>query len=185
MTAEFDQQLYPTPNSRDLLVFGAGHTNQSIGAINMLKRDRFELLSAYLDGEVTAAERRQVEAWLANDPEIQRLYGRLIKLRQGLRTMPVPPAQHAEQTVQQVFARLDRRPKIAKVWGGAAVAAVLISILPGVLPRSHSSIHQLAQSPQQQALPENVMIALNSPVVEIPAALAVPEKGFKKTSSPH
>jgi len=27
----------------------------------MLKRDRFELLSAYLDGEVTAAERQQVE----------------------------------------------------------------------------------------------------------------------------
>jgi len=30
--------------------------------MDMLKRDRFELLSAYLDGEVTAAERQQVEA---------------------------------------------------------------------------------------------------------------------------
>ena len=32
----------------------------------MVKRDRFELISAYLDGEVTAAERKQVEEWLVN-----------------------------------------------------------------------------------------------------------------------
>jgi len=31
--------------------------------MDMLKRDRFELLSAYLDGEVTAAQRQQVEDW--------------------------------------------------------------------------------------------------------------------------
>jgi len=43
--------------------------------MDMLKRDRFELLSAYLDGEVTAAQRQQVEDWLGNDPEVQ-LYAR-------------------------------------------------------------------------------------------------------------
>jgi anti-sigma factor RsiW len=40
------------------------------------KRDRFELLSAYLDGELTATERRQIEDWLKTAPEVQRLYAR-------------------------------------------------------------------------------------------------------------
>lgn len=48
------------------------------------KRDTFERLSAYLDGEVTAAERQQVEAWLATDSEAQRLYQRLLNLRQQI-----------------------------------------------------------------------------------------------------
>lgn len=186
MAAEFDLKPYPTPLHGEPPVVGTGHTNQSIGAINMLKRDRFELLSAYLDGEVTAAERRQVEDWLANDLEIQRLYKRLLKLRQGLQTMPVPPAQQpVERTVQQVLARLDKRPKIARVWGGAAIAALFISVLPGVLPSSHSPIRQLAQSPQPQTLPENVMVALNTPVVEIPkAAIAAPDKTLGRVGSP-
>ncbi len=40
------------------------------------KRDRFELLSAYLDGEVIAAKRQQIEDWLRNDPGVQYLYVR-------------------------------------------------------------------------------------------------------------
>ena len=40
----------------------------------MYQRDRFELLSAYIDGEVTAAERGQIEQWLTTDPEVQCLY---------------------------------------------------------------------------------------------------------------
>lgn len=185
MASEFDRQPYLTPTLMDLPVFETGRINQSIGAINMLKRDRFELISAYLDGEVTAAERRQVEDWLANDPDIQRLYGRLLKLRQGLRTMPVTPsAQPVEQTVNQVLARLDRRPKTVKVWGGTAVAALFIGALSGVLPSSHSHISQLARVPQPQTLPENVMVALNTPVIEIPVAAAVSDKTLKRISSP-
>ncbi|MEL6165322.1 MAG: zf-HC2 domain-containing protein, partial [Cyanobacteria bacterium J06628_3] len=57
-----------------------GNTNNLTGAKNMVKRDRFELLSAYLDGEVTAAERRQVEEWLANDSSVQNLHKRLLSL---------------------------------------------------------------------------------------------------------
>lgn len=158
--------------------------NESTGGMDMLKRDSFELLSAYLDGEVTADERRQVENWLDNDPEIQRLYGRLLKLRQGLRAMPVPPApQPVEQTVQKVFARLDRRPKIAG-WGGAAIAALFISALSGVLPSSQLSERQLALSPQPQALPETLMVALNTPVVEIPKTLEVLEKALYQSEPP-
>jgi hypothetical protein len=42
--------------------------------VNAFHGDRFELLSAYIDGEVTAAERKQVEEWLATDPTVQQLH---------------------------------------------------------------------------------------------------------------
>ncbi len=161
----------------DVLADKTGHANQSIGAMDMLKRDRFELLSAYLDGEVTATERRQVEEWLANDPEIKRLYARLLQLRQGLRTMPVPAAeQPVEQTVQQVYQRLHRRSRRAMVLGGSAIAALFIGALSGVLPSLES--FQIAKSPESATTPvEPLMVALNTPVVEIPKApIAAPEK---------
>ena len=150
----------------------------------MLKRDRFELLSAYLDGEVTSAQRQQVEDWLANDSEVQCLYARLLKLRQGLRTLPIPPSeQPVEQTIQQVFGRLNRRRNPAVAWCGFALAAVFISALLGgrqfIAP-------QFAHSPEPATVPgETLMVALNTPVVEIPkAAVAVPDKAFKQTGFP-
>ena len=71
----------------------------------MYKRDRFELLSAYLDGEVAASERRQIEDWLTTAPELQCLYMRVMKLCQKWRIMPVPPVQQLVKqcAVGQVF----------------------------------------------------------------------------------
>ncbi|WGV26794.1 anti-sigma factor family protein [Halotia branconii] len=163
------------------------HTNESTGAMDMMKRDRFELLSAYLDGEVTAAESRQVEEWLDNDASVQCLYARLLKLRQGLRTLPVPAAQQSpEVTVQQVMARLDRRSRLAWLFGGAAVAACVIGAVSGLLPGGESRTLQLAQKPKAESTQVTttpgssaspLMVTLNNPVIEIPkAAVASPEK---------
>ena len=52
--------------------------------------DQFELLSAYLDGEVTATERQRIEQWLATDESGKRLYMRLLKLRHGVRSISIP-----------------------------------------------------------------------------------------------
>jgi hypothetical protein len=162
--------------------------NQSVNRSNhadtldVLKRDRFELLSAYLDGEVTAAERKQVEEWLATDPVVQKLYDRLLKLRQSLRTLPTPAVEKPiEQTVEQVFARIDRRPKLAVVWGGAgaAVAALFMAAVTGVFSGGHSPAPQVAHSSADSptVAPEVMMIALDRPVVNIPkAAIADPGK---------
>ena len=181
MTPDFESHRDPELRAfANSLAGNLNNHNQSTGASHMLKRDRFELLSAYLDGEVTAPERKQVEEWLATDPAIQRLYGRLLMLRQGLRSMPVPTTQQpVEQTVEQVFFRLDRRPKLTLVWGGAAIAALFIGALSGVLPNNRSTVPQVAQSSQQQIepAPEALMIALDHPVVEIPKApIADPEQ---------
>jgi len=163
----------------------AKHTNESTGLMDMVKRDRFELLSAYLDGEVTAAERRQVEEWLAKDASVQCLYARLLKLRQGLRTLPIPAAQQSpEAAVQQVLARLRRRSQLAWTFGGAAVAACVIGAVSGVLGGTRAP--QLAQKPLIEPTQTTsasivppvspLMVGLNNPVIEIPkAAVAAPE----------
>ncbi len=177
---------FPSQRPHDLPDEMAMHTNDSTGAMDMVKRDRFELLSAYLDGEVTAAERKQVETWLTNDACVQRLYARLLKLRQGLQTLPVPTEQPIEKTVENVLSRLHRRTRLAWVLGGAAVAACVIGSVTGIIPSGNSRTLQLAQQrleptqtkPATPVIPVSpLMVALNNPVIEIPkAAVASPEK---------
>lgn len=158
---------------------------QTYREMDFLQRDRFELLSAYMDSEVTAAERKQVQEWLATDPAVQRLYARLTEVRRGLQTMPVPQSeQSAQQTATRVFQRLDRR-RVQKMaaWGGAAIAAMFIGAVSGVLPGGQSPVYQLVKSSQPKVASEPpVMVALNEPVVEIPkAAVADPERSEKSS----
>jgi len=141
-----------------------------------LKRDRFELLSAYLDGEVTAAERHQVEEWLANDPTIQCLYSRLVKLRQGMRNLPAPPASlPTEQTVQQVIRRVGPQPVTVFAWGGAAVAAVFVGLFSNLTPAPSTS--NFVATPSPATVPatiesEALILAIDQPIIEIPRAIA-------------
>lgn len=100
-----------------------------------LKRDRFELLSAYLDGEVTPAEREQVLTLLEHDQTMQCLYARLLKLRRGLQSMPVPASsQSVEDILARVQVRTERRPRrTVAAWGGMAIAALFVSAVMGSL----------------------------------------------------
>ncbi len=84
----------------------------------MNEESREELLSAYLDDELSAAERARVEAWLAEDAEYRRLYDELASLRTDLQSLPrhalredLGPAvlRRAEQQV------LDGKPSGSKV----------------------------------------------------------------------
>ncbi len=128
-------------------------------ALDNLKRDRFELLSAYLDGEVTAAERRQVEDWLKYDPQVQCLYARLIQLRRGLQgasttsISPTSSSASSVNTAQQVFSKLERRQsRKVFAWGGVAAAALLISIFSGNLPRLQYASNQISSSTEEDGL---------------------------------
>lgn len=182
MTPNFDE--YDGSNaSRHAQHQGESGTQLAVNALDVEKRDRFELLSAYLDGEVTADEKRQVELLLETDPAMQRLQTRLMKLRHSFRTLPVPPSeQPVEQTVEQVFARIERKPRRMIAWGGAAIAAVFVGALVSLMPRNEF-IPAIARAPQsQEAVPsKGLMIALDRPVIEIPkAAIATPNQGLEK-----
>lgn len=140
------------------------------------QRDRFELLSAYIDGEVTATERARVQELLATDADMQRLHARLLKLRQGLHKLPVPSAEATPQeTAQQVFSRLDRRRTQRTVfWGGAAIAAMVVSAFSGILSGTRSLVPQIAGTEPP------LMISLNQPVIDIPKApVASPENSVE------
>jgi anti-sigma factor RsiW len=134
----------------------------------------FELLSAYLDGEVTSAERQQVQQWLATDPQIQQLYQRLQVLRQGIHNLPAPePEYSAQQLSNQVFAKIERQRKQRKrlLWGGGAIAALLVAAVGSIFSDSNSPLLQFAREEESESL----IIAFNHPPVEIPSENQISE----------
>jgi hypothetical protein len=54
----------------------------------MTNQEREELLSAYLDGEVSPDERARVDAWLAESPELRQLHDELLATRAGFKSLP-------------------------------------------------------------------------------------------------
>jgi hypothetical protein len=97
-----------------------------------------ELISAYLDGELTAQEQEYVEEQLRDNVELRRMCDELRSLRVTLQAMPVasPPENLAERVLRQAERRMlvgDRQP----AEGLTATDAAPIS-LPAA-PRSHRS----------------------------------------------
>ncbi len=70
-----------------------------------------ELLSGYLDGELSAEERREVEQSLATSESLRRMYRELEVLREGLRELP---RQHLDagfaERVLERLAQVDAHP---------------------------------------------------------------------------
>ncbi len=153
MTSNFDAHANPYRS-------GTGNTSCQ-------DYDRFELLSAYLDGEVTAAERQQVEGWLASDAEVKQLYQRLLGLRQGWQNLSIPQTETTvDQLVDQVFARVERRPTRKLVVAGAAIAAVAVGAILSLWPEQRLFAPQMAVTPAPDA--DELVIALDSPLIELP-----------------
>ncbi|HSF75214.1 MAG TPA: zf-HC2 domain-containing protein [Microcoleus sp.] len=143
------------------------NNNYAQGNVTTMMRDRFELLSAYLDGEVTATERRQVEEWLTNDPTTKRLYSRLLMMQQSFQAMPVPAAQQsAEELATKVLQRVERKPKQTWILGGGAIAALLVAVVSGVGGGRQLFAPQFARSPVP-AESDGLIVALNEPLVEM------------------
>jgi len=98
--------------------------------------DRDEWLSAYVDDELSPADRQRVETWLATDPQWQDGYQRLMRLSQGFRGLknlerqalgkdystPVPPL-----SVNRWFESLTRGMMAATALGGMGIAFVFVT----------------------------------------------------------
>ena len=141
----------------------------------------FELLSAYLDGEVTSEQRQQVQNLLNQDPEIQALYQRLLSLREGFQNLPTPaPEYNSQQLSNAVFAKIDRRKQQKRKWliGGGAIAAVVITTIGGIMNQNRIGV-QFAQDDSNTiaSSEESLIIALNEPIIDLPTeneALDIP-----------
>jgi len=131
----------------------------------------FELLSAYLDGEVTAQQREEVQELLANDPEIQSLYRRLLYLRDEFHNLSTPQPEYTPQELSSaVFAKIDQENRRRKtyIWGGGAIAALVVATVGGVLNGNRTPLLQMANQEDVNNNEENLVIALNEPVISLP-----------------
>jgi anti-sigma factor RsiW len=133
--------------------------------LDVMKRDRFELLSAYLDGEVTPEERQLVLTWISTDPSTKCLYHRLLKLRQGFRQDPITPPCDAEVTVARVLRCLNHRFQLASMAGIGVFVLGALSLMSGGLSSSYI-LWRWAIAPQQESL----QVSLDQPVFPIPKA---------------
>lgn len=152
--------------------------------LDSTQQTRFELLSAYLDGEVSPQERKQIQYCLDTDPATKRVYLRLLRLRQNLRDLPPPQTTSPEDLPRQVFERIQyQRRQKAAIWSGGAVAVLCLSIL-NFLPVKPNFVMQMARSPQPQLEGEPLMVAINEPPVEIPKGAIAPHSPFGELLSP-
>jgi len=140
--------------------------------------DRFELLSAYLDGEASPEECALVEHWLATDPETQRVYQQLVSLHELCQDLPIPASGvSADQMVTGVITKITHRARKRLAWSGVIVAASALvgGVISGVVWRAPTpEFAQQSPSPQNSTAatlhsPSRALrITLEQPPVVIP-----------------
>ncbi|MEL6231622.1 MAG: hypothetical protein AAFX51_11050 [Cyanobacteria bacterium J06636_28] len=142
-------------------------TEQRVGLTKTYsEEERFELLSAYLDDEVTAEERRQVAQWLMDDPHTLQMYRRLLMLRQAIRTAPIqaqPPLQVPTPPPQ------SWGPLSSSTMRRTVIFAVAIALLSGLSQLSTTSGRQQLQEAWQyiKALPEGTLLDIGFTAMDL------------------
>ena len=133
--------------------------------------ERFELLSAYLDGEVTAEERYQVQEWLDNDPKLKQTYLKLLRLQQSIPQIPTPsPSISTDQLSARVFQQIKRENRMLRlwIWGGVVTASAGFVVFFNLFMGTNNIFQPNNQSASLEIESEPLMIALNQPVLDIP-----------------
>ncbi|MEM1238393.1 MAG: hypothetical protein AAGI45_00995 [Cyanobacteria bacterium P01_H01_bin.26] len=159
----------PIPNAApQVFATEALDTQEPKSKIEYDDEARFELLSTYIDNEVTPAERRLVAQWLTEDLHTQHTYRQLLMLRQAIRTAPIP-AQSPPQIPASPQLSWGTMPPLRLhrtiVWVGAISLVI--------------SLGQLATPAGRQQLQEAWQIIKALPQT------AVPKIAFDRTQRPH
>ena len=140
-----------------------------------IPQERFELLSAYIDGEVSESEEQLVELWLSDDVNFRHIYQQQLKLRQLLIELPVPvavnssPKAETELMIDRVFAQIDKRSQRRK-WKLAGIGIAVAAVV-GVF----GSMFTLNSSPQFSPVSNSIKIKSPVPVAEEPILIAMEE----------
>ena len=157
--------------------------NQIFNESMITPDERFQLLSAYIDGEVSETEEQLVETWLSDDPNFRLLYQQQLKLRQLLIELPVPiPVNSStrvetDRMVNRVMAEIDRRSQRRK-WKlaglGISVAAIVGVFGSMFTFNSSPQFSPVANSVKPTAVvkEEPVLIAMEEPLVPLPKSMS-------------
>ncbi len=137
--------------------------------------DCFELLSAYIDGELSAAEKSQVQRWLDQDPKIKNLYTQLLTLQGNMQLSLAPPSDKSVAEITTgVFKSIDRRRQRRLVFTGGAIAASILAtitaLIPGITP-SGLRIAEIENTGNLVSTPIMLAVAVNKPAINIPKAI--------------
>ncbi|MEM9568550.1 MAG: zf-HC2 domain-containing protein [Cyanobacteria bacterium P01_E01_bin.34] len=135
----------------------------------------WELLSTYVDGEATPAERQQVEQKLRDSPDYRRACSHIFRLQDGFSQVPIPPTcdrtfATTDDMATAVLQELERSPitgTVSPIWfKRCATVAAGVAIL-----FSASSIVLRLRKPSHTQL----LMSLEEPPIDIPAVLRTPE----------
>ena len=156
-----------------------------------------EQLSAYLDDALSPNERASVERSLSESPNLQQELADLKKVRDLLKSVPLP--EPPEQFYTNVLAKTKVRPRAWGTWtfpliGAAAAAMLMVYVVhdskPTPLPVAHRSIDTASMemdrdqsfSFQETVSPENVSLKGESLGME--PGLASPPLHREKMADP-
>lgn len=147
----------------------------SSGEDGLMPRDCFELLSAYIDGELSPDERNQVQCLLDRDPKVKNLYTQLLTLQGQMQNSVAPPSNKsvAEITAGVFHSIEQRRRQRRLVWGGSAIAASILAGITGLIPGFSPGLRMAEiQDSEGRRVSQTVMlaVAVNRPAINIPKA---------------
>lgn len=158
-------------NERDSLTsdLDSAASGDRLDPVSALSCEQFELLSAYLDDEVTEQERALVDGWLATDPMIRQAFQNLGGLSRSIAQVPVPQSATVEQTVRAVMARIDRRHRRMHWLGGSAIAAAITAVIASVGTGNHDMGWQVASN--RSAPESSAALSSESPEAASPSSV--------------
>ena len=137
-----------------------------------LPTDCFELLSAYIDGELSPTERNQVQCWLDQDPKIKDLYTQLLSLQSSMQLSIAPPtSKSVAEITTGVFESIDRRRQRRLVLTGSAIAASILAMITALIPGITPTGLRIAERENSgDTTSESIMlaVAVNQPAINIP-----------------
>ena len=140
-----------------------------------LPTDCFELLSAYIDGELSPTERNQVQSWLDQDPKIKNLYTQLLALQGSMQLSIAPPtSKSVAEITTGVFQSIDRRRQRRLVLTGSAIAASILATITALIPGINPAGLRIAErenSGDTVSDPIMLAVAVNKPAINIPKGI--------------
>ena len=129
---------------------------------------RFELLSAYLDGELNLAERQQVQQWLDTEPQFKEIYLSLLRLEREIEQLPIAAsALSANQISQQVFEHIAEENRRYRwlLGAGLLLTALLTAVVsPDLWKMLNPPEMHMAQN---LTLTEPLVVSLNAPLFNL------------------
>jgi anti-sigma factor RsiW len=156
--------------------------NEKLNESMITPNERFDLLSAYIDGEVSETEEQLVETWLSDDPDFRLVYQQQLKLRQLLIDLPAPiPVNSSarvetDRMVNRVMAEIERR-SLRRKWKlaglGVSVAAIVGVFSSMFTFNSSPQFSPVANSVKPAAVvkEEPILIAMEEPLVPLPKSM--------------